>query len=110
MYKVIVLLSILTVLSAFSPAKAVTVHNLCPFPLAGSLKRDSTGIALYQFRLVPGAKIHMKKHLPEESLTLSVIPDIKNLSQVVLKQKVLTSPDCYIEVKNRKGKLHIHVE
>lgn len=105
------LLSILfLMLCMTSVADAVTIRNKCSFPLAGSIKVISTGVALHQFRLIPDGKVHLNHRLPNKKMILRVVPDIRNMNLIKLEKVVLNSPDCYIEVKVKKGKLSISVD
>jgi hypothetical protein len=108
MTKSIPILVLLIFFFAISNAQAVTVRNKCSFPVAGSLVYVSTGVPLYQFRLVPDEKVHMKR-IPQGSLQLNVIPDIRNLKLIKLQSLKFDSPDCYIEIYVKKGKLKIKI-
>lgn len=110
MKKAFQLIVFITVICSFSIAHAVTVRNTCTFPIAGSLIQKSTGVPLYQFRLVPDQKVHMKKSLPQETLILRVIPDIRDVKLLKTVQKELDTPDCYVILRVKNGKLDIKVD
>jgi hypothetical protein len=49
------------------------------------------------------------KRIPQGSLQLNVIPDIRNLKLIKLQSLKFDSPDCYIEIYVKKGKLKIKI-
>lgn len=89
------------------PAKALTIHNKCDYPVAGSILSAENKVSMGQFRIAPGRKVRLLKGVKKTRMIIHMTPDVYNQDKLRLSKTEIDNPDSYIELKPTKNGIRV---